>query len=147
LVQRMRRFAEDMLDAQEDITYRFYLSEKSFDLALGADVRREVYLMFKECLNNLVKYSGASEVELSVRVENNSLVVSVRDNGRGFDAAEKLNGNEDGFGGNGLPNMRRRAAGLGGSYEIASEIGAGTSAVLRVPFKSGFGLKNLYSRN
>jgi signal transduction histidine kinase/ligand-binding sensor domain-containing protein len=133
LVQRMRRFAEDILDAQ-DITYRFHLSEKSGDIALGADIRREVYLIFKECLNNLVKYAAASEVSLSVEVETGALVVSVKDDGKGFDVKEKLNGKFDGFGGNGLINMRRRAENLGGSFKIDSQKGVGTSVTIRIPF-------------
>lgn len=133
LIQRMRRYAEDVLDAQGDIVYRFYLSENAKDVALGADIRREVYLIFKECLNNLIKYSGATEVDLSVKAENNSLIVAVKDNGKGFDADEKLNGNSNGFGGNGLPNMRRRAENLGGKFEIESAKGAGTSVAIKIP--------------
>lgn len=132
LVQRMRRFASDILDAK-DISYRFHLAEKSADVTLGADIRREVYLMFKECLNNLVKYSGASEASLTIEVENHALVVLIKDNGKGFDAAEKLNGNHDGFGGNGLLNMRRRAENLGGTFEIESEKDAGTRITIRIP--------------
>jgi ligand-binding sensor domain-containing protein/two-component sensor histidine kinase len=137
LVQRMRRFAEDILDAQ-DIAYRFHLSEKSGDIALGADIRREVYLIFKECLNNLVKYAAATEVSLSVVVETGALVVSVKDNGRGFDVEEKLNGKFDGFGGNGLINMRRRAENLGGTFEIDSQKGDGASVTIRIPVAGKF---------
>ena len=132
LVQRMRRFAGDILDAK-DVLYRFHLSEKSNDVALGADVRREVYLMFKECLNNLVKYADASEVDLSVQVENNSLIIMVKDNGKGFEVAEKLNGNYDSFGGNGLINMRRRTENLGGKFEIDSEPKRGTKITMKIP--------------
>jgi signal transduction histidine kinase/ligand-binding sensor domain-containing protein len=132
LIHRMRRFAGDVLDAK-DVLYRFHLSENSADISLGADIRREVYLIFKECVNNLVKYSDAGEVDLSIRIENNSLVVAVRDNGKGFDAAEKTNGKYDGFGGNGLINMRRRAENLGGKFEIESEKGVGTSVEIRIP--------------
>ena len=128
----LRRFTEDVLDAQ-DISYRFYLSEKTGDIALGADIRREVYLIFKECLNNLFEYADATEVDLSVGTESNSLIVSVRDNGKGFVVGVKLNGGANGFGGNGLPNMRRRAESLGGVFEIESEKGAGTTVTFRIP--------------
>jgi signal transduction histidine kinase len=56
----MRRFAEDILDAQ-DIDYQFVVPEHLREIALGADVRRDVYLIFKECVNNLAKYAEASE--------------------------------------------------------------------------------------
>jgi signal transduction histidine kinase/ligand-binding sensor domain-containing protein len=137
LVHRMRRFASDVLDAK-DVLYRFHFDENSNDISLGADTRREVYLIFKECLNNLVKYSDASKVDLSVKLENNALIVIVKDNGKGFDVAEKLNGNSDGFGGNGLINMRRRAENLGGKFEIDSAKNAGTSVTIRIPATRGF---------
>ncbi|HEY0050835.1 MAG TPA: ATP-binding protein, partial [Pyrinomonadaceae bacterium] len=132
LIQRMRRFAEELLDAQ-DIGYQFFVPENLKDVALGADVRREIYLIFKECVNNLAKHSGASEAYMKVDLENESLVVEVRDDGRGFDQSAKSNGNSHGFGGNGLINMRRRAESLGGALAIDSEPGKGAKIVLRVP--------------
>jgi signal transduction histidine kinase len=132
LIHRMRRFAEDILDAQ-DIDYQFIVPEHLKDISLGADIRRDVYLIFKECLNNLAKYSGAAEAVIEVNTENHSLIVKIADNGRGFDPAQAKNGKSNGFGGNGLPNMNRRAAKLGGSFLIESQIGKGTTAVLNVP--------------
>jgi signal transduction histidine kinase len=132
LIHRMRRFAEDIFDAQ-DIEYQFIIPEHLKDIALGADIRRDVYLIFKECVNNLAKYSGADEVLIEINIENHSLVVKISDNGRGFDASEALNGKPNGFGGNGLPNIKRRTAILGGSLTIDSQIGKGTTVVLNVP--------------
>lgn len=139
LIGRMRRFAGDVMDAK-DIACRFYLPEKSAAIALGADVRREVCLIFKECVNNLVKYSEATEAGVEVKVENHALVVEIFDNGKGFDAAKVLSGETNGFGGNGLPNMRRRAKNLGGKFEIESEINCGTKIRLEVSLKQS-GLK------
>jgi signal transduction histidine kinase len=133
LIQRMRRFAEDILDAQ-DIGYQFIVPEHLRELALGADVRRDVYLIFKECVNNLAKYAEASEAVIKVKFDANHLLIEIADNGRGFDAEQKLNGGAaSGFGGNGLKNMRRRAENFGGAIEIESAIGAGTRIVLRIP--------------
>jgi signal transduction histidine kinase len=132
LVQRMRRFAEDVLDAKE-IACKFDLSELSKDVALSADIRREVYLMFKESVNNLVKHSGATRAEFEIKIEHGNLFVAITDDGRGFEVAAKLNGGENGFGGNGLPNMRRRAANLGGSFEIESAPEKGARIVLKIP--------------
>lgn len=132
LIQRMRRFAEDILDAK-DIGYQFVVPDNLKDVSLGADLRREVYLIFKESINNLVKYSDATEARIEVKIENHALVVKIADNGRGFDPVGAIKGGVNGFGGNGLPNMRRRAKNLGGSFEIESETGAGTSVSLNVP--------------
>ena len=61
------------------------------------------------------------------------LVISVKDNGKGFEGAEKTNGNYDGFGGNGLVNMRRRAKNLGGTFEIDSQPKRGTKVMIKIP--------------
>jgi len=139
LVQRMRRFASDILDARE-ISYRFEGDEQHRQVSLGADVRREVYLIFKECVNNLVKHADATEVEMSVQVENRSLVVTIKDNGKGFDSAAMLDANGaapyNGLGGNGLRNMRSRVANLGGEFMIRSETGEGTLIEIRIPVKA-----------
>jgi signal transduction histidine kinase len=57
LTHRMRRFAEDLFDAKEiDFTVHSALDEK--DVRLGSELRREVYLIFKECVNNLVNFDA-----------------------------------------------------------------------------------------
>jgi ligand-binding sensor domain-containing protein/two-component sensor histidine kinase len=132
LIHRMRRFAEDILEAQ-DINYRFVADEAAKDIALGADVRRDVYLMFKECVNNLVKYSAATEAVLQIKAENGFLHVSVEDNGKGFDAAAVASSN--GFGGNGLPNMKKRAINSGGKFDVRTEKEKGTKIEFSVPLK------------
>jgi two-component sensor histidine kinase len=132
LIQRMRHFAEQLLDAQ-DIGYQFAVPENLKDIALGADQRREIYLIFKECVNNLAKHSGASAAEIAVRLENDNLIIEVKDDGRGFDVAEKSGGSQNGFGGNGLRNMKKRARKCGGEFRVDSEIGKGTRIALEIP--------------
>ncbi len=128
LVNRMRRFAGDVLEAK-GIELRFAAAES--DVTLGADIRREVYLVFKEAVNNVAKHSGASQAEVSVRVEDRSMIVEVADNGCGIENdREPIN-----FGGNGIANMRRRTEALGGSFSIDSEIGEGSSVRISIPLK------------
>jgi ligand-binding sensor domain-containing protein/signal transduction histidine kinase len=152
LVQRMRHFTEEMLDAQEDIEYRFSDAENLKDISLGADLRREIYLIFKECVNNLARHSQATRAEFDVRLENECLIVEIEDNGRGF-AVEDLraetssaysadlgDGGARSFGGNGLRNMRRRATKLGGEFLIDSSPGRGTRIEIKIPVgKTMFG--------
>jgi len=134
LTQRMRRFAEDLLDAKNiDFTIRSSLDDK--DVPLGADLRREVYLIFKECINNLVKHSGCTEAAVVFSVGGPWLVVSITDNGKGFEPAS--NGNASGMGGHGLSSMQRRANALGGSLEIDSGASRGTNVTLKVPIRQG----------
>ena len=130
LTQRMRRFAEDLLDAKNiEFTIRSSLEDK--DVALGADLRREVYLIFKECINNVVKHSSCTEAAVVFSVNGPWLVVLITDNGKGFEL--EANGNSPGMGGHGLASMQRRARALGGSLQIDSGVSRGTSVTLKVP--------------
>lgn len=147
LTQRMRRFASDTLNAR-DIDFRFHHFELDKDFQIGADVRREVYLMFKETINNLVKHSHSTEAEIEYRVTDEQLVIEVKDNGKGFDVAAitTASGNghhHTGMGGHGLASMRRRATELGGIYEIESRVGQGTVVTLRVPLAGNHRLRNM----
>jgi ligand-binding sensor domain-containing protein/two-component sensor histidine kinase len=131
LLQRMRHFASDVLEAR-DIEHHFYIPEITHDLHLGTDLRREVYLIFKETVNNLVKYSKASKAEINVKIESSCFVLAVEDDGIGFNPAEKIDSHTT-YGGNGLLSMKRRAKALGGELIINSKIGRGTKVTLKIP--------------
>jgi ligand-binding sensor domain-containing protein/signal transduction histidine kinase len=136
LLQRMRRFASDIFTAR-GIALRFNAPDGASDIELGANVRREVFLIFKESVNNVVKHSGCTRAEVAFRVEVDWLTLTVSDNGKGFDT--KLAGGGDvqsvssAKGGNGLFSMRKRAQEMNGRFEIISREGEGTTATLRVP--------------
>jgi signal transduction histidine kinase len=140
LTYRMRRFAEDLLDAKGvEFSIRSLLDEK--DVNLGADLRREIYLIFKECINNLVKHSAATEATLVFSISGLWLTISIDDNGKGFEPGS--NGTPDGMGGHGLASMQRRAQALGGSLAIDSQIGVGTRITLKVPIRQRSGWRAL----
>jgi signal transduction histidine kinase len=144
LTQRMRRFASDILSAR-DIGFRFRAPDAEQDIRLGADLRREVYLIFKETVNNLVKHSGCAEADIELRIVDGWLVLRISDDGRGFDPAQPPaapNGNGASLGGHGLLSMRRRAVALGGAFEVKSEPGRGTTSTLRVPARNGYSLRD-----
>lgn len=148
LTQRMRRFASDILSAR-DIGFRFRAPDAEQDIRLGADLRREVYLIFKETVNNLVKHSECTEADLELRIVNGWLVLRVSDDGRGFDPNQPLtasNGNGASLGGHGLLSMRRRAVALGGTFEVKSEPGRGTTSTLKVPTRYGSGLRDVWRK-
>jgi signal transduction histidine kinase len=132
LSYRMRRFAEDLLDAK-GIEFSIHSSLDERHVYLGADLRREVYLIFKECINNLVKHSDCSKATSSFSMNGRWLTISVTDNGKGFEPA--ANGGMDGMGGHGLVSMRRRAEALGGGLTIDSHTGRGTNITLNVPIR------------
>jgi ligand-binding sensor domain-containing protein/two-component sensor histidine kinase len=124
LTHRMRRFAEDMFAAR-DIELRFHAPEPGRNPKVGADLRREVFLIFKESINNIVRHSRCNKAEIELETDHRWLVLQVRDDGRGFDVTGTPEGN-------GLASMRQRATRLRGSLELSSN-GKGASVTLRVP--------------
>ncbi|HWX40284.1 MAG TPA: two-component regulator propeller domain-containing protein [Blastocatellia bacterium] len=134
LVQRMRRFASDIFTSR-GMAFRFNAPAADRDMELGANLRREVFLIFKESVNNVVKHSGGTRAEVSLRTDGDWLTLEVTDNGKGFDgmaACDTTAAAPAPRGGNGIPNMRKRAHEMGGQFEIASGNGKGTTATLRV---------------
>lgn len=98
-------------------------------LPLSAEERSDLFLTTKEAMNNTLRHSGASEVWLGIRMTSGELRILLRDNGRGFDPeAAKSNG------GNGLSNMRARAARTGGRIEFRTAPGKGTEISIAVSF-------------
>jgi signal transduction histidine kinase len=134
LSHRMRRFASDMFTAQ-NIKFQFRAAHYDDDLQLGANIRREVFLIFKESVNNVVKHSHCTEAMAQFSIEEGRLTLQIKDNGQGFKPAA-LNDPPNGVpirGGNGLPSMRQRAMELGGEFRVTTAEGQGTTVWLSVP--------------
>jgi signal transduction histidine kinase len=125
LLQRMRRFATDVFTAR-NIEFQFHAPAAELEGKLDPDMRRQVFLIFKESVNNIVRHADCTQVEIQFAVEKAGLMLSVRDDGKGFDATQPLAGN-------GLASMRQRAASLNGSLEITVDGDRGTLVTLRVP--------------
>jgi signal transduction histidine kinase len=87
-----------------------------------------VYRVVQEAVNNAVKHAGAEDVSVSVTEADGVVTVRVRDEGHGFDPAERP-------GGYGLIGMRERVESLGGALVIESAPGAGTTATVRLPVR------------
>src|SRR5262249_41375389 len=92
LTQRMRRVAEDILRAP-GIELHFHAPEPGRDLKIGADLRREVFLIFKESVNNMVRHSRCTSATIELQVEHGWLALRMSDNGRGCDVARASEGN------------------------------------------------------
>src|SRR5262249_50841141 len=104
------------------------------DLKIGVDVRREVFLIFKEAVNNIIRHSGCSEARIEFLIQGGWIEMTLTDNGRGFDVAQASERN-------GVISMRQRALKLSGSLDISSNKGLGTTLRLRTPLKRAGWLK------
>ena len=124
LVKRMRRFASDALTSR-DIALEFEAPD-DHDFKLGADARREIFFIVKECVNNIARHSGCTEAAIILSVQGGSLLLELRDNGKGFIPSKATEGN-------GLASMRERARRLGGEFEVVTTKDRGTTLRLVVP--------------
>ncbi len=139
LATYLEKFAQDWL-AAAGIRCRLDLPLQFPEWHLTSEVRHNVFLAFKEALHNAVKHSGASEVLIRLAVKEDSFELAVEDNGRGFAAGERT----EQFplvpgraaAGNGLENMRRRLAAIGGICSVESKPGAGTKVIFSVRLKA-----------
>lgn len=93
---------------------------------LPDDYRTCIYRIVQEALHNCSRHSNATAVRIQVSQETQRLILSVRDNGRGFDVKQSK--------GLGLLGVEERAARLGGKCEIRSEPGTGTVLAIELPF-------------
>jgi signal transduction histidine kinase len=128
---------EWMVDQIAQTSTAKYSSElENIDGVLKADMEINLYRIAQEALNNVIKHSQATEVIVQLAREPEAIVVSVFDNGRGF---EKKSSERNGsvHGGFGLSNMAERAKVLGGRIEIQSNAGCGTRLTLQVPIPKG----------
>jgi ligand-binding sensor domain-containing protein/signal transduction histidine kinase len=127
LAQRMRWFGGEVFQAR-DIQFEFSGPAQREDTTLRADLRREVFLVFKEAVNNIARHAGCRHVRAGLAIEGELLLLTLADDGRGFDADSAASGL-------GLKSMRQRARRLGGAIEIASRPQNGAAIILSVPWR------------
>ncbi|MFN8398205.1 MAG: triple tyrosine motif-containing protein [Bacteroidia bacterium] len=130
VVNRMRAFGVNMTETS-DIELRFEVDPQVEKLSLGMEQRKNIYLIYKEAVNNAVKYAQCTRLEVGLRKVGGRLQMTIKDNGVGFHADDKA-GLENRMGGNGLSGMQARASAIGAELEIASSAGKGTCISLQV---------------
>src|SRR5258705_3415486 len=122
VIARMRSLAYLLLKAK-GIEFTFKVDESLNRLSLPIPVRKNFYLLFIESIYNLATYSNATRASFHLSLENKNVKLVIRDNGVGFDTANALMGN-------GIKNMKRRAAEIGAQLVIESAEGKGTNIEL-----------------
>ena len=124
VILRMRSFAYELLGAKK-IDFEFDSDESIDQMKLPMEVRKNLYLIFKEATNNIVKYSEANRASFAISSSKDTLTMLIRDNGKGFELDKQAIGI-----GNGLKNMKNRAVEIGAKFLIESELGKGTTIQL-----------------
>ena len=112
------------------LRYRVDMPNQLPDVILPPEIRHNVFLAFKESVNNVVKHAQATEVHTRLRFDENHFTLEIEDNGCGpGDAAKKTSRN-------GLRNMRKRMEDVGGSFSIEPAKGQGTVVRFTAPIKN-----------
>lgn len=125
LTGRIRDYVVGVLGTAS-INYSLDIDEQAEQLIRSISARKNILLIIKEAVNNALKYSGADNIEITLRKQQKAMLVSIRDNGKGFDVSQKVDGN-------GLHNMRGRSMELGASFDIESGPMQGTVITVLLP--------------
>lgn len=129
VVNYLTQYTEQYLDAA-GLRFRFDISREVPSGLLTGSVRHLLFLAVKEALHNVVKHAECELLWLKVKIRDGWLVVTVEDNGKGFDMNMQM---PDGLC-DGLFNMRRRMQEASGRVEITSQPGGGTRVTFAVPW-------------
>ena len=125
IMVKMRTLAAEFSETFDCILF-IDLDEDLNHIKLDIEKRKNFYLIYKEAINNLAKYSGCKNVWIDMKLHQNNVTLMIRDNGKGFDMAKTNTGN-------GMFNMKKRAEMLKGALTVTSKIGEGTA--LQLNFK------------
>lgn len=122
LINKMEEFARNVFSSQ-DISFASSTIHLSSVHKIDMFRRKNLYLIFKEMVHNIIKHADANRVELAIREDKKHTIVSLSDDGHGFDITKTSRGN-------GLHNMKRRADALKAELTIDSVVGEGTKITL-----------------
>ncbi|MEO9022506.1 MAG: two-component regulator propeller domain-containing protein [Ginsengibacter sp.] len=127
LFLRIRSFAAKLFEAK-GINYTINIGENIQHIHVLMEYRRHIYLIMKEAINNLVKYSECTEAQIHVSHHTPLLTIIIKDNGKGYDAGHAIHGN-------GLAGMKKRAKEMNAEIKIEPKINEGTVITLFVKIK------------
>jgi ligand-binding sensor domain-containing protein/signal transduction histidine kinase len=125
LIARMTRYASELFEAKQ-IDFKLLVPDRFSDIKLSMDQRRNIYLIFKESVNNLVKYSKCTQALVSIKMDKSDVFLTIKDNGVGFDPTTPTDRN-------GIRNLKERSLSLKGVLDIQSARGKGTVIRLKFP--------------
>ena len=109
-----------------NIRCAYLVNKKAEEKLVNIEARKNILLIAKEAMNNIAKYSLATDVKIRLECLEQELLLEIADNGKGFDEKQRQFGN-------GLHNMQQRGKELGGHLVINSKKESGTSVLFTVP--------------
>lgn len=131
LFNRMRSFAVQVAEAK-NMQLHFADNKNLPEISLDMVQRKNLYLIFKEAVNNAAKYSESNNVWVEFSLKHSLLEMKIKDDGKGFEQ-ESGSGETNGrMGGNGFINMQNRAKDINAELKISSVKGNGTEIILKM---------------
>lgn len=122
---RMLNFANELC-VPAGIAFECNVDAAIKELKISMEQRRDLYLIFKEAINNAVKYSACKTIRVNIALKNKDVQMDISDDGKGFNTADKSYGN-------GLLNMKKRAETNKGSFTLNTSPGQGTDLLVILP--------------
>jgi streptogramin lyase/two-component sensor histidine kinase len=132
IIQRMESFAKPLCSAA-GIELKFHYHPAIGYLNLQMEARNNFYLIFKEAINNAIKYSRCKTITVDIEQRGGTIELQIADDGLGADMQQINQRRKESLGGNGLINMKRRAKDMKGQIDIHSSLGHGCAVRLRFP--------------
>jgi ligand-binding sensor domain-containing protein len=133
IFKRINSYAEPLCRAK-CILFEFDYDNRLLKSDLGMRIRKNLYLIIKEAINNAIKHSGCKHITVRLSLEGDIASLSIKDDGAGFELGGKENSKAQ-FSGNGLKNIKHRARELDATYHITSEPGMGCRIELKFELK------------
>ncbi|MEO6151233.1 MAG: tetratricopeptide repeat protein [Mucilaginibacter sp.] len=122
---RMRRYAGEVFD-DHDIAYTLDVDDSISDQVISHEKQRDIFLMFREILNNIRKHAAAKNVSIAIKTDKSNLILEIKDDGKGFNAETMTKGR------NGLQNIKNRVQKWNGELVMTSANGTHVSIVIPV---------------
>ncbi len=120
----------DFIDKLDKKSLQVHLYTEGLDQRIDANVETVFYRVIQECVNNVIKHSGADTLDISIIKDTDGISATIEDNGKGFDTANKSN-----FDGIGLKNIITRVQFLKGTVDFDTTPGKGTLVAIHVPLQ------------
>ena len=125
ITARMRRYASEIFD-RTNVQYFMEMEEGVAGVKLNMEKRKDIFLLYKEVINNIYKHASATEVRINMSTVKHTFLMNISDNGKGFNVQHPTLRN-------GLKNMQYRMKKYHGSVAINSAVGRGTTIEIKLP--------------
>lgn len=119
---------KEFIDKIDNRVLKVNLYSEGLNDRIDNNIEIVLYRIIQECVNNVIKHSGANQLDISLIKDGDGISVSIEDNGKGFNAKDKTK-----FEGIGLKNIASRIEFLKGTVEFDSTEGRGTMVAINVP--------------